>query len=54
MIRPAVLIRPAVGTDVDAIAVLMSERRRLYEPFEPRFWRIADDAEWYTGPTEGE
>jgi ribosomal protein S18 acetylase RimI-like enzyme len=45
MIRAAVTIRPATETDVDAIAALMSARRRVYEQFEPRFWRVAENAD---------
>ena len=39
------MIRPATEADVDAIVALMSERRHLYEQFEPRFWRVAENVD---------
>ncbi len=39
------VIRDATSADVAAISGLASERRRVYEQYEPRFWRIAKNAD---------
>lgn len=35
-------IRPAETADIEACVALIEARRRLYETFEPRFWRKAE------------
>jgi hypothetical protein len=38
------MIRPAVATDVEAIALLARQRREEYEIAQPQFWRVAEHA----------
>jgi hypothetical protein len=38
------MIRAARSADLDAIVALAAARRAEYEAYQPRFWRIAEDA----------